>query len=523
MNLINDISECFKTKFTIARIEDKFIEFYVEFHSNNILLPDEKGIEENLKKINFRDDFEIELTLGNSATLTFQKENLSVKKIVSDIQNQLQFYSPGDSVILKITIAKLTVNSILSIYSFSRFQRFLSNLSIEDFLINFSPYIKGEGFLVFECFDLVNQFNSKSIYFQPGPITENINYSSSFLREERLAKIYSNTTFSFPLAIEILSEDFFLKTEGNLNKRVVNIFNKVASALFISSLFDITKIEKNKIEYKLNGYKAISGVVQISMPLESINEYKEIYDWIFEGGNLNDKFGLARNIISLHLSNKDLELSVNTFASVISSHKVYEKQNIKQYIELRNKITDLIQSYTEKANKIIENFAIGFQKSALAFISLFSTIVITKVLTTKTFNNIFTYDATIISFLFLVGSIIYFFVSLWEVNAQLKRFADSYGYMKLRNTDLLNESDITKILNNDEEHIGDIKFIKNKRCIYSLMWISFLVLFSAVTLFLHYKYYKSNPAENSLFKNSSNTLKSTDSAKKKSIFLWFLF
>ena len=35
-----------------------------------------------------------------------------------------------------------------------------------------------------------------------------------------------------------------------------------------------------------------------------IEEYFEIYKWVYNGGNLNDKIGLARNIISLHFLKK---------------------------------------------------------------------------------------------------------------------------------------------------------------------------------------------------------------------------
>jgi len=242
------------------------------------------------------------------------------------------------------------------------------------------------------------------------------------------------------------------------------------------------------------------GELDIIKPLNSFVEYYDIYKWIYYGGNVSDKFGLSRNIISLHLSaQSDFEINKSTYLSIISSYKVYEKQNVKQYIELRNRISDQIIGYNEKANKIIENFSSGFQKSGLAFISLFTTIILVRVLTTQNFSDIFTYDATLIALTFLIGSLIYFFISLWEVNAQLKRFKNSYLKMKNRNLDLLTSEDVQRILDNDAEHDDDVSFIKAKRNAYSILWLLFLLIFLFMVLLLHWKFHIHYPNKNSVF------------------------
>ncbi|QXV66537.1 hypothetical protein INP83_05485 [Mucilaginibacter sp. 21P] len=198
---------------------------------------------------------------------------------------------------------------------------------------------------------------------------------------------------------------------------------------------------------------------------------------------------MARNIISLHLDNsKGIEIIGNPFQSIQSSYKVYEKQNIKQYIEIRNKISDQLLTFHDRANKIVESFASGFQKSALALISFYISAIIIKLIGKPVFKDIFTIDSTILSSVFICFSYIYYRIALWEVKEQRKRFIGSYKNMKQRYLDLLDVEDIKRILNDDKEYYADLSFLDDKQQKYANLWKYYLLgLFIVTTsLFLYY-------------------------------------
>ena len=178
----------------------------------------------------------------------------------------------------------------------------------------------------------------------------------------------------------------------------------------------------------------------------------------------------------------------NPFQSIQSSFKVYEKQNIKQYIEVRNKISDQLLDFNNRANKVIETFASGFQKSALALISFYISAIVIRVLSKGDFVNVFSIDATLLSIAFIGGSFVYYRVAKWEVIEQRKRFVDSYTHLKERYTDLLEKDDIKRILNDDKEFNADIAFINNKLKAYSNLWKWFLGILLIVTLLLFCTY-----------------------------------
>jgi hypothetical protein len=276
--------------------------------------------------------------------------------------------------------------------------------------------------------------------------------------------------------------------------RVVNIsiIYSLTTILSIIYLYDITTITESELAFKLNGYKSINGSIEFSQLKVDVGyQYYNIYKWVYNSGNFNDKLGLARNIISLHLKlGSGVQMHGDPYRSLQSSYKVYEQDNIKQYIAIRNNISDQLLNFHDRANKIVESFASGFQKSGLALISFYISAIILKVLTKDKLIEVFTLDSSVLSTAFILCSLLYLRVSRWELREQKKRFVNNYHDLKRRYTDLLDWQDIQRILNQDHEYTEDINFINAKLRIYSQMWVSFLIILFLTTwfLFLIYKF-----------------------------------
>ena len=151
-------------------------------------------------------------------------------------------------------------------------------------------------------------------------------------------------------------------------------------------------------------------------------------------------------------------------------------------------MSDQLLNFHDRANKIIETFASGFQKSGLALISFYISAIILKVLGKPQMTNVFTLDASVLSSVFLFFGFVYFLVCRWDLATQRKRFTDNYHDLKRRYTDLLNVQDIQRILNQDREFSTDLQFMNDKMKVYSLMWVVFLSVLFIITwgLFMHY-------------------------------------
>lgn len=456
-------------------------------------------IDELLFFLQSRDSIHISVQFGAGDTIVFKSNALSLGEYKILLDKDAKFHDEGDIKIV-ITINKSFKNSECTIYDLETFTSSLEKLTASDFINIYSQIFELSTNIKFEVLNLSNSFYSNTISFcSLDSIHENENFKK---RYDVIENFKSICHFNQSNKLSLLPNDFHLIKVDDSLLSLNQIFKKFSTILSIIYLFDITNLNENKFEYKINGYKSIKGIIELNkIDFNKIEEYLEIYKWVYNGGNLNDKIGLARNIISLHFFKKgELELQGNPFQAIQSSYKVYEKQNIKQYIEIRNKISDQLIDFNNRANKIVETFASGFQKSSLALISFYISAIAIRVLSKGEFTSIFSLDATILSLSFLSGSLIYFWVSLWELKEQRKRFVSSYKNLKSRYTDLLDADDINRILNNDNEFNEDVKFIDDKKKIYSIMWIAFILILGLTTIFLFICYHLNKVFETNLFR-----------------------
>ena len=434
--------------------------------------------------LNPRDNLRISVIIGDNEPIDYYSTQNDVDGFINDCNNLLSINHVNNTFQLEIVVAKNIEKQRLSVYSLDAFFKNLNELKPQGLFFVLKEAISNNRGIIFESQYEEILLKTTIICFCTR------NYEVNFIepkisRVERINMVKSISHYNLLTSYNFIPEDFYIQESSAT--QFSEIFNRLLCFISTAFLFDIVTIDDFDVDYKLNGYKAISCRTQFAkISIKHAIEYFKIYDWCFNGGNLSDKIGLARNIISLHLANaENLSFSGNPFSSIQSSYKVYEKQNIKQYIEIRNKISDQLLDFKNKADKIIESFAGDFKKSLFAFITFFSSIIVIQVLRNGNFTNTFTTDATILAFAFLFICFCFFLASRWELNKQKERFTQSYQNLKLRYRDLLNDEDIQRILNNDKDYNDDILFIEGKKKVYSILWVTAIVTFF-IAIFLLY-------------------------------------
>lgn len=496
------IDEFIKTIFPDYSIEystENLQEFKASLKARKFDAVDKEFLESKFNFIQERDSLHISVTFGESDPITFNSGKIDFGELINNLKDEA-IYLSDEVISIVITINKSIQASSCTIYDFKCFVSTCSGYEVGQFLQIFSKLFALESFIRFKIFGLKKAFYTSSICFEP--LSEYTTFQENSRRKEIFEYFRAQCHFSSMEHFFLVPSDFKLIVKDDEQSELNELMNRYANLISIIFLFDISSIIGNSIEFKINGYKSIKGISDIAkLHLQEFDEYFYIFEWVYNGGNLNDKIGLSRNIVSLHFKTAgELYLTGNPLQSVKSSFKVYEKQNIKQYIEIRNKISDQLLDFNNRANKIVETFASGFQKSTLALISFYLSAIVIRVLSKGDFVNIFSLDGTILSLVFLSGSLIYYWVSKWEIKEQRTRFINSYENLKKRYTDLLEPDDIKKILNNDTEFQQDLNFIDKKRKAYSRMWLTVVVLLASSTIFLFITYNLTQLSDTLLFK-----------------------
>ena len=98
--------------------------------------------------------------------------------------------------------------------------------------------------------------------------------------------------------IPIVREDNFL----------TKLFYKLSTFYTLCFLLDHSHVDDNALHYKLNGFKSVSGHIDFfqSIDDETSNMVARIYEWGYQGGDIDDKILIIRNILSLNLDSTSI-------------------------------------------------------------------------------------------------------------------------------------------------------------------------------------------------------------------------
>jgi hypothetical protein len=491
MYIFTSFYSLFTKSYTNEKTNETFTSVNLSCESNAISLPSKEGIAEFLNLVQSRDTFSIGISMdgGDSVNLS-GREDSKVEQFLCELDGKIRVKDHDSVFSIYLSITKTKENDCLSIYLFNNFVNFLSNLKAEELFKAFNDFIVDEHSMGFEILDQTEiSFYTSTFSFYS---KERLHLKSDFnQRSAKINKLKESCHFENASLYNLLPEDFYFLKRSD-SPELNAIFDKLTILFSIIYLFDITSIKANILTFKLYAYRVIYGEIDFnSASVSAMDEYYRLYEWVYSQGNLSDKIGLARNILCLHFqNNKPLELVGSPLNSVKSSYEIYLKDNVKQYIEVKNKVSEFLYNISQRANSVVDSFTDSFKKGLMAVLTFYSSVIVVKAISSSKINTIFTNEVSYISYIFIAVSFAYLGLSVWEINRNKHRFTRSYNSLKERYTDLLIAMDIERIFQNDEEYKQELRYIEQKRNFYACLWGLSLVALLFITIILNRDYQK---------------------------------
>ncbi|AYO54221.1 hypothetical protein CDG68_11505 [Acinetobacter wuhouensis] len=389
----------------------------------------------------------------------------------------------------------------LCIFDLSKFSDFLESQTLEDQLKSWSEYLQN-GKIVVHIFESFSTISNQFFYFQsiyPNFKVDELNkWKSEYDREnilqekidcrDKVGHFVNADHYSFIPEFFDFKEEFFLAAHFNYLKSIFNL-------IFLS---DHSKIFENSLSFKIKGYKTLKCNLDNKLPSSVESEITALYEWVYGSGPFVDKIGIARNVISIHIKEENIStLEIGTCHSAQSGYDLYLKDNVKQYIEVKNKIADVLYTQSEKASGIVKDMFTMFKTSMWTFLSFFLMSFLVKVIEKKTelksLDQILNFNlaTSVIGFSLIIISIFYLIFARKEVSDETKRLNNKYMEIENRYKDLLNEKDLQKILtqsNVDGRSAQEIEiaYINEKKSLYTQYWILIIVVLIGVLLIPYY-------------------------------------
>lgn len=424
-----------------------------------------------------RDNIVISLATENDELFNFNRTTQEDAYI-----NFIQEVMDDEIISVKLEIEKNIQKNHLSIYCFEKFMEDLIRLPIGEVLKSFALFFKeSDGYIIFDLLDDKNIFYTKTMFFLPHDHSDIT--IDEFDRNRRLQECRETSYFYNQDNYELLPDDFKIVI-GYKGNPLLKLFQKLEMILALCMLASNSSVQENKIKVQIMGQRSVEYSYKLNEIKGNPALYK-IYDWIYSGGNNIDKALIARNIICLHCKYEPLLLlDTKVLAAIQSNYNLYLKENVTQYLELKNKVAEFITGIVSKTGEYATELLDKFKTNLIAIFGFLFTVIIANIVSDQPLDNIFTKDITVILELVLAGSFIYLFISYKQSKYQMKKVYDSYDELKKSYNQILSDDDIKECFK-DDQIITDMKnTVKRSQRIYLLIWSCFLVILLSILEFV---------------------------------------
>ncbi len=470
MDLLGEILKCFKIKPANVSERGKIVEISINCTKNNV--ENIQVLTEELRKFPNRDQITIKLSSGTDRCLLSNKDNKD--NYLNRLEYFLKDIDYDDEIIVKIEINKNIENNTISIYNFKSFSEELVNKDILEIIGSFNNYLNGLEYLVFELFDSNYFFQTNTMIFKsPGDTIK----SSDFYRKEKMETCHQISYFYNISEYELIPDDFHFISTCAQNP-FEEIFGIIKTILSLSYISNTASIKDGCLKLQISGHRNINFCYLLTDgKIKPNEELYKIYNWIYTDGNPVDKAIIARNIISLHCKYSDLiDTDSKTSASIHSNYAFYQKDNVAQYLELKKNLGEYIMNLASQSSDIVFGLIEQMRNNIIAFLTFLITVFITNTVQNSSLKNIFTMDVTILTYLILLGSLVYLGISLMGVNIKLNGLKQGYIGLKNNYSELLDEKDIKEIFKDDVVLKESIKKLEKSKKLIILSWIAVIII-----------------------------------------------
>jgi len=479
-----DIVYMFLNKPAITEIYEDFTQYKIIAHSHNILIPNARDVKRVLSSFFVDDTVVIDLKIdeGDPITISSSNEEESLTQYLTELQYEIDVKDEDSILYVNVKVIKNITQAKISVYCFEKFVEYLNSLNLAGILADFCEILQGSENVNFILLDYNDEFFTDTFCFS----SEQCYRPSSVIRQDILESANQVRYFLKASDYPFIPEDFMLKKRSR-NSVINAIMDRLALIYSLVYLVDFSDITNdNKVKYRCCGYRAIEDSIDYKNLDTGVasNMYK-IYKWVYTDGNLIDKVGIARNIITLYSNNHTLlDVTEKVYDSIKSNYAIYLKENLQQYIDIKNQITQLIYEMSQKANGVIDNFTDVFSNNIKWLFTFYISVLIFNTLATGRLQNIFTKDIAYISFGILAVSFILLIVSVGHVQLKKSRFIEQYDDAKKYYDDLLCKNDIERIFQYDQPHKSNLGYINQMMWRYVMGWIVMIAIMVIVTFVL---------------------------------------
>lgn len=425
-----------------------------------------------LSSISSRDRFRLSGPMDN----TWNEISPDFIDVVSELVVDALEDDDGATCDFELTITKEISEKRCSVYFLDALDTFFKENNSFDSLKYLNKIF--DGYLIFEIFDYLDKFGSRTILFSSvAEIANGSDNSERKLIKRNFLENCSSVDFE-SIAGNFIPSDFVLEIEGKYQN--INRFFSVASAaLFWVFLANSSKIKSDlAIDYRILGYKSVVVVDHVGdISEDSLDRLLKIFEWAYQGGSTSDKIGLVRNLVSMHLHDDGRPRVDDVLWDAINSnYQIYLKNNIETYLSVKEKVSGAVQDAADKVSALTEEYLNSIKNSVFIVVTFLVTVVLVNGVKDNgvelIFSKIYVYVVLVISI--ISGGYLIFIE--YDAKSRYKRAIAQY--LKKINS-AYGEMLVASEVQSSRHEIAELnsEYLNSKLKIYRVVWVALFTLF----------------------------------------------
>jgi hypothetical protein len=342
------------------------------------------------------------------------------------------------------------------------FNSFIPNIKITE-KCNFWDKI----FNTFECITYLDNNNSKHSLSFTKLSPCNVSSLNKFNQIDDKPNFYSSIASKtlnvlFKNELQILSSFCFLKN--------------------VCSAYDFNSNES----FEFEGFRSfVIPNVCIEDLLSTHDIFMAIFEWLTIDKHISSKLGILRNIISLSKSTNIAECFDQDLLNALESNfKIYLKDNINQYFEVKNKVSEFIYDLSNRSFELLDKYTLNANHILLAVLSYFFTVVLfTTIDKNNNVTSMLTYQLGTLSSLFILVGVYLLYQSKIDLDNKALDIVSRMTEIKARYNLILAEKELNEMFTSPtlEEALKRIKESKTHCYNGVILLIILAVLWGLIT------------------------------------------
>lgn len=468
MKFISEIKQLFQCYSMSISERMNTVETLVPFNITIQELPDLADIRSVCALVPVRDTFILTFKNDSDELLSFSNKQAATV----DFSEFIDGMASDDILEVKIQIDKSIEANKLSIYDFDSFTRDLLHKPLTEVLKWFSNILTNREYLMFEVYDYDISISTGTMGFVSN---DNSLFTPKVNRRQRLNACKETAYFYNMNVFEVIPDDFKIEGIERSENCLKPLFGRLATILSLVYVGSSSSILDNILNIQINGQRTSTYELKLDEIQENA-KWQSIYSWIYTDGNPTDKALIAHNVISLHCKYATLlDVDDKVFDSIKSNYKLYLRNNVGQYLDLKRDISKFIQSIITQVGDYAVSILNKFKTNLIAIFGFLFTVVLTRVGATQKWDDIFTRHTFYLIEVVLIGSLGYLCICIFEARYKLTKTMNAYSELKNNYRDILDEAEIKEAFGDDKLLKDAESSVKKGMIVWSIVWGAILV------------------------------------------------